>query len=371
MGAFYLVDGRGQDPERPSLLPNWPISVTSFRLVPLLAEGASSSAIAADFDGDGRPEAAFHGNASDPLILPADPGAQTTPGSLPTAALPERLDPETGQPSRGIEPTRRFGADSQAERSGTMAPLFAHPSAGDLDQDGTVDLITQGTYLDVAQRLSACTPGASPTAHLLGMWDGRTGAMAPGSPVPIEDLSLFGSQAIADIDGDDYPEVLAGSAGYYLHAVNACGNEPEGWPKFTGQWIMATPAVGDIDGDDVIDVVAMTRSGWLYAWRTNGSTDGVIAWESFHHDNLNTGNLGVDLEQGVRRRATVPLPVGADGHCLETEEPPPDPEPSAELSPAGGCSCGTPARRTASAWAALLALAATIALRRGRRRRRF
>jgi MYXO-CTERM domain-containing protein len=69
----------------------------------------------------------------------------------------------------------------------------------------------------------------------------------------------------------------------------------------------ATPAVGDINGDHMLEVVEATREGFLYAWTTTGSDTGVVAGESFHHDNANTGNYATTLDQGVLEAAKTPL----------------------------------------------------------------
>src|SRR6185312_5987935 len=49
-GAIYIVDGRGNN--APSLyLPNWPVTITSFAVFPLVAEGVPNSGVIASFDG--------------------------------------------------------------------------------------------------------------------------------------------------------------------------------------------------------------------------------------------------------------------------------------------------------------------------------
>jgi MYXO-CTERM domain-containing protein len=214
-----------------------------------------------------------------------------------------------------------------------MLPLFGHPSLADIDQDGTLDVIAQGSSLNLAINLQAGSGNSSLVGeHLAAVWSGKTGAMLPGSPFVLEDYSFFNSQAVADLDGDDYPEVIVGSAGYFLHAFNGCGEEPEGWPKFTGQWIIPTAAVGDLDGDKKLEVVTGTRSGWLYAWHTEGRTDGIIEWESYHHDNRNTGNADEPLEQGdPNRKASEPLTAEI---CMAAQAGPPP-----LLDPSGGCAC--------------------------------
>jgi hypothetical protein len=197
------------------------------------------------------------------------------------------------------------------------------------------------------------------------MWSGKTGAMMPGSPMTLEDFTFFNSQAIVDLNGDDYPEVITGSGGYFLHAFDACGREPDGWPKFTGQWIIPTPAVGDIDGDGKLEVVVGTRDGWLYAWHTDATTDSIIEWESFHHDNYNSGNYDTPLTQGGKHKAKKPLTIDA---CMPpmTQTPP-------DFVANGGCDCGLAGTDGGPSRGALAGLGAALALviaRRARARRR-
>ncbi|MBI4950821.1 MAG: VCBS repeat-containing protein [Myxococcales bacterium] len=365
-GAVYLLDGRGTAAGPEPWLPNWPVTMTSLNLFPVIAEGVPNSGVMGTFEG--TLAAVAHGNASLPLIMPADPGHQALLGSNPPNILPERFDEASGETKRGVASSSQFGPLSKAFRPNTMLPLFSQPSLGDVDQDGTLDVVASGGSLNLAINLqTGSTQSALPGEHLVTVWSGRTGLMLPAAPFILEDFSFFNSQTIADLDGDDYPEVIQGSGGYFLHAWNGCGTEPAGWPKFTGQWIIPTAAVGDLDGDDKLEIVTGTRSGWLYAWHTNGRSDGVVAWESYHHDNRNTGNADTPLEQGDPARL-APTPLTTE-LCTALAAPP------ADLALGGGCNCTlTGAREPSPAWpaalAALTALGAAAGRRSASRRRR-
>jgi MYXO-CTERM domain-containing protein len=306
-GALHLIDGRGT--KAPALnMPNWPVTVTSFQLFPLVAEGVPNSGVIGTFEG--VQAAVMHGNATLPLILPVDPGPQGQLNETPPNAIPQRPDPfHVGKTLKGVDPAAIFGPLSKAETPNTMLPLFAQPSLGDIDQDGVPDVVASGGSLNLAINLQSSGGNTGLNGdHLLSIWSGKTGAMLPASPMVLEDFTFFNSQVIADLDGDDYPEVITGSGGYFLHAFDGCGREPKSWPKFTGHWIISTPAVGDLDGDGKLEVAIGTRDGWLYAWHTDGTDKNIIEWESFHHDNRNTGNLDTGLEQGTKgRKAAKPL----------------------------------------------------------------
>ena len=57
----------------------------------------------------------------------------------------------------------------------------------------------------------------------------------------MEDWQFVTGPAVAEISGDALPEIIATSGGYFVHAFNAAGVEPAGWPKLTGQWQTADP----------------------------------------------------------------------------------------------------------------------------------
>jgi MYXO-CTERM domain-containing protein len=367
VGAVYVVDGRGSVAGDEPFAPNWPVTTASLLLSSLAGEGVTAAPAAADIDHDGQVDAIIHGNGGVPLVLPGDPGRQASQGALPEHALPRRETPE-GDVTRGLAPASLFGKNSNARAPDMMVPLLSHPSVGDLDQDGVPDVVASGASLVLAQNLRVQHPRGPSGQHLLGMWSGRTGTMLPGSPSLLEDYPLHASHVIADINADGYPEVIVGSGGY-LRAIDACGREAEGFPKRLGDGILATPAVGDVTGNGYLEVVVATRGGHLYAFGTRGrnSPDTVIAWESRHHDNRNTGSLATPLEQGTLRGSAAPLALDDDGRCKEPEEPVPD-EP-VKLVPAGGCACRTSPTMPAPS-PAVLAFSAVVLLAVRRRRRR-
>lgn len=360
VGALYAVSGRGNGAEGGSpFLAGWPVTISSLKTFPLVSEGVPNSGVVGRFGG--ALAAVMHGNSSLPFILPADPGEQTVLGGTPANALPERQ--EDGEAVRGLEPSSIYGPLSKAYTPNTMFPLFAQPSLADLDQDGIPDVVTSGASLNVAVSLGGQGAPLDKSVRgelLLSMWSGKTGAMLPASPVVLEEFTFLNSQAIADLNGDDYPEVITGTAGYSVRAYDACGREPPGFPKFTGHWILGTTALGDLDGDHTLELVVGTRNGWLFAWHVGTSDQAMIPWESYHHDNRNTGNLEVPLEQGdPTRRAPTPLTV-------DTCAPP----AVASLHASGGCGrcaagpAGAPSGAPALASVALLWIAGAVRRRR-------
>jgi hypothetical protein len=360
-GLLFAVDGRGTNAPGGPYLKNWPIAVGSPHAfpvdLPMLTDGVTASQAALDLEGKGKTDLLIMRNGSPPIVVSGDPGVQRG-GDLPPNVLPVRGPKDSV--ARGFDPTNEFG-DRTSAKPDTMLPLFSQPAVGDLDEDGTPDVILSGGSLSLAQNL-ASDDRASPFQHLLAFWSGKTGKMLPGSPVILEDYTFLTSEAVADVTGDGYPEVILGNGAYFVHAVDACGREAAGWPKFTDGWIAATPAVGVlVPGSRALDVVESTREGYLYAWATQGTDTGVVQWESFHHDNANTGNYSVKLDQGVTRAGTSVLDCDL----------PATPSPSPVYAPdgGGGCSCrvgGT--RGTGGAGALPLALA--LLLWRGQTSRR-
>jgi hypothetical protein len=274
-GRLYVVDGRGTTAPNGPFLPGWPVSVVSTRFLPVVAQGLPVSPALVDINGDKVPEILMSGIAATLKLYDASGKNIRT--------FPNNKD--------------RYGQKSPAENP-TEASFAAPPAVGDLDDDGTPDVV-QGALGSDALLAFASGATRKDFEHHIAAWDMKSGNYKRGWPQLVEDWQLFSTPAVADVDGDGKVEVLVGSGGYFIHAWNVDGVEAKGFPKFTGGWALTTPAVGDLDGDGKLEVVATTRAGYIYAWKTAASAKGRIDWDSFHHDARNTGNFATKLDQGV------------------------------------------------------------------------
>jgi hypothetical protein len=269
-GRLYAFDRAGV------LRRGWPVRVPSLSpegpsVLPLVGEGVPSAPALADVDGDGRLEVGVAAIAGPGVLYRADGRRMLTfakgPGS--------------------------FGADSPAKDGPSFFALTSG-AFGDLDGDGTLEFAA-GTAGFRAGLAALLVSRRFDYEHHLSAWNARTGAYLPAFPVLMDDYQFFVNPAIADLDGDARPEVVSGSGGYLVHAVDHRGLEPPGWPKFTGHWLAASPAVGDVDGDGRLEVVITSREGSLFVWDTPGPVEVAgkpsVLWQKFHHDARNTGNV--------------------------------------------------------------------------------
>jgi len=272
LSATHMLDAETGVPET-----GWPIAVPGLVneavLLPLLGEGHPASVSLADMDGDGDLE------MMNPVMF-GTTGVMDHTGETVT---------ELSYFAEAYGPSNNVDAD--------YAPAFiqfaTNPSWGDMDGDGLPDPLLGGTSTValVALALSKWIDFQQP----LGAWSGATGNFLPGFPRQVEDMQFLMAPAVADISGDGHAEAVYGSAGNLMHAWDALGVSPAGWPKDTGHWILGSPAIGDIDGDGYLDVVVSTREGFVFAWSTDGSADQDVQWASQFHDAQNTGNYHTTL----------------------------------------------------------------------------
>ena len=324
---LWAVSGRGDaDPGGP-ILPGWPALLfgTGADVLPMVGEGTPQSPLIVDIDGDGDLEVACHGTAGPLVVLEGD-GSQRYQAAA-------SLDV--------------YGNGSNVYDASAL-PFINSPSAGDLNNDGQVDLITGAIGSGYA--VSALQDWSRERFDFpLVAWDGATGRPLPGWPRQVEDMQFFMNPAVADVDGDGRVEVIHGSGGFLLHAFSPDGTEPAGWPKLTGQWILGSPTVGDVDGDGLMEVIVGTRQGLLYVWDTPAPVWSPVHWAGFGHDPANTRNYQTPL-------------VGYNGPA-PVEDTGEEPKLNGESTDTGGCGCGGGA--PAAGWLGL-GLAGLLV---GRRRR--
>ena len=133
----------------------------------------------------------------------------------------------------------------------------------------------------------------------ISAWDPTTGKFRPGFPAQMNDLQFITGPSVADIDGNDREELLAGSAYLDLQAYNGDGSRVDHFPKLTSDWMVANPLIGsfgtfDTDAGASKVVVASTRSGLVLAYRTKAPACSPGSWPKFHHDLANTGDYTRD-----------------------------------------------------------------------------
>ncbi|HXC51235.1 MAG TPA: FG-GAP-like repeat-containing protein [Candidatus Limnocylindrales bacterium] len=254
-------------------LPGWPAKIAQLmpELLPDVGEGVNASPALADIDGDGKLEIGIFASAGPGYMLRADGTSfyGTDPNGkynvLATEGYPAANSADT--PS-----ITNLGEGAFGDLAGLGELSFAAPSGG------------------LMRLLAIVIPEQQITAEdHVGAWNARTGEWEPAFPRHNDDLSFLMGPSIADVGGTPLPEVVLGSAGYFVNAYDASGVQPPGWPKFTGGWHIANAAVGDVDGDGLAEVVSSVREGSLFVWDTTAPA-AAGQWPKKRHDLRNTGN---------------------------------------------------------------------------------
>ncbi len=164
-------------------------------------------------------------------------------------------------------------------------PLSGTVAVGDVDADGSVEILCMSTY----------------KLHLLAL----DGTQLPGWPLELPGDAAFGGQApvLADVDADHDLEIVIGTSGWdaSLHVLHHDGTAHSGWPISLIGW-PCSPTVTDLEGDGELEVLigeggqgagisAFSSSGTLkpgfpYELPYGGGLDGPLTVADINGDGL-------------------------------------------------------------------------------------
>jgi hypothetical protein len=284
-------------------MPGWPVSMPGIiqNVLPLVGPGQDASI------------ARIGGET---LIV-----ASVTGGAL------EELN-AGGQVVRSMQQTGpgAFGASSNATDRSAAINLFESAAIGDLLGTGTPDVVKY--ELSLSQAANLLLVGQNfPYNHLIGAFDGSTGATLPAFPTVTDDYQFLSSNDVAKVDPQlSSNQIVAGTGLGLLHAYDgATGLDVPGFPKQTGGWL-AAPASLSSDGR----MADMTREGYLFEWQTEAPAC-QTQWPAFRHDQHDTGNYNTDATPPNAAGSLAVTSLGGGEYRLSF------------TAPGDNGACGTPA----------------------------
>ena len=302
-GRIYAVQHDGMLHAGGPFVAGWPVKLDglSINILPLIGPGHNVAV------GD----------------LDPSPGLEVAAGLTTSNLVVFRPN---GTRIRDMDPSTRGATSDAHQDDGSVLNLFEYPAVGDIDRDGKLDLAKVGITLNGIVDLVLVGQNM-PFNHVLQAWTGATGQPLPGFPKVIDDFGLTTVPLIANVGatsdaGDtlNLPELVSGNGLYLVHAFDATGQEPAGWPKLTGGWQTGQPAAGDIDDDGRMEIAWATREGNFFVWDTpapicnTATTTNLDGRDGAYNPLVNTRNNNVYGQDTVPPARFTPGDISGTSH---------------------------------------------------------
>jgi hypothetical protein len=261
----------------PDMLPGFPKK---------LANSLESSPNVTDVDGDGIDDLVIATGEGEVMVL--DGTGAMKPGWPQKVALLDEVDP--GHLGNHLQSDAYTSGAVTADR---RHAILSSPAVGDLDGDGTAEIVV-GTYngdLWVFEHDGTVREGwpfSLDESLVVGVNDSENSF----------DYGFFSSPALGDLDGDGDLEIVIGGLDGRVYAFHDDGTFSAGFPLVLrteyvdrgettsrGERIISSPAIGDIDGDGHPEIVIGTnqKTTGTYGLGYAISHEGVIedGWPAY------------------------------------------------------------------------------------------
>jgi len=143
---------------------------------------------------------------------------------------------------------------------------FSSPAVGDIDQDGSPDIIIGSLYASSAFDIRYGGVYAFK----------KNGSIMPGFPF-LKGESFWSSPSLADFNRDGYLEIATSRLGFDSYILDHKANVLPGWPRQTVWNDYYSTIAGDMNGDGIPEIITTAGngippySGGVYAWNVNGT----------------------------------------------------------------------------------------------------